>query len=78
MGDLLNQTTRTYNNKHIQQSPIKKNQEQLKTNYLRTHLPQRCGGIYIHNAPKSQQEMDRTQEIPISIIIQQSRLCTEN
>ena len=51
MGDILNQTTRTHNNKHIQQRPIEKNQEQTKTNYLRTHLPQRCGGIHIHNAP---------------------------
>ncbi len=78
MGDILNQTTRTHNNKHIQQKPIEKNQEQTKTNYLRTHLPQRCGGIHIHNAPKFQQEMDGTPEIPISIIIKQSQLCTEN
>ena len=78
MGDILNQTTRTHNNKHIQQRPIEKNQEQTKRNYLRTHLPQRCGGIHFHNAPKSQQEMDGTQEIPISIIIEQSQLCTEN
>jgi hypothetical protein len=43
VGDILNQTTGTHNNKHIQQRPIEKNQEQTKTNYLRTHLPQRCG-----------------------------------
>ncbi len=78
MGDILNQTTRTHNTKHIQQRPIEKNQEQTKNNYLWTHLPQRCGRIHIHNAPKSQQETDGTQEIPISIIIEQSQLCTEN
>ena len=78
MGDILNQTTKTHNNKHIQQRPIEKNQEQTKTNYLRTHLPQRCGRIHINDAPKSKQEMDGTQEIPISIIIEQSQLGTEN
>ena len=78
MGDILNQATITHNNKHIQQRPIENIQEQTKTNYLRTPLPQRCGGIHIHNAPKSQQEMDGTQEIPISVIIEQSQLCMEN
>ncbi len=78
MGDILNQATRTHNNKHIQQRPNEKNQEQTNTNHLRTHLPQRRGGIHIHNAPKSQQEMDGTQKIPISIIIEQLRLCAEN
>ena len=78
MGDILNQATRAHNNRHIQQRPIEKYQEQTRTNHLRTNLPQRCGGIHIHNAPKSQQEMDRTQEIPISVIIEQSQLCTEN
>jgi hypothetical protein len=66
-------TIQTHTTKTIEQ-----NQEQTKRNYLRTHLPHRCGGIHIHNAPKSQQEMDGTQEIPISIIIEQSQLCTEN
>ena len=72
MGDILNQATRAHNNRHIQQRPIEKNQEQTRTDHLRTHLPQRCGGIHIHNAPKSQQEMDGTQDIPLSSLIDQS------
>jgi hypothetical protein len=64
--------------RQIQQRPIEKNQEQTRIEHLRTHLPQRCGGIHIHNAPKSQQEMDGTQDIPLSSLIDQSRLRTEN
>jgi hypothetical protein len=78
MGDILNQATRAHNNRHIQQRPIEKNQEQTRTDHLRTHLPQRCGGIHIHNAPKSQQKMDETQDIPLSSLIDQSRLHTVN
>jgi hypothetical protein len=78
MGDILNQATRAHNNRRIQQRPIEKNQEQTRTNHLRTHLPQRCGGIHIHNAPKSQQKMDVKQDIPLSSLIDQSRLRTEN
>ncbi len=79
MGDiLLNQATRAHNNRHIQQRPIETNQEQTRKDHLRTHLPQRGGGIHIHNAPKSQREMDGTQDIPLSSLIDQSRLCTEN
>ena len=78
MGDILNQATRAHNNRHIQQRLIENNQEQTRTDHLRTHLPQRCGGIHIHNAPKSQQEMDGTQDIPLSSLIDQSQLRTEN
>ncbi len=78
MGVILNQATRAHNNRHIQQRPIEKNQEQTRTDHLRTHLPQRCGGIHIHNAPKSQQKMDETQDIPLSSLIDQSRLHTVN
>jgi hypothetical protein len=66
MGDILNQATKAHNNRYLQQRPIEKNQEQISTHHLRTHLLQRCGGIHIHNAPKSQQEMDGSQEIPLS------------
>ena len=62
----------------IQQRAIEKNQEQTRTNHLRTHLPQRCSGIHIHNAPKSQQKMDEMQDIPLSSLIDQSPLRTEN
>ncbi len=61
MGDIPNQATRAHNNRHIQQRPIEKNQEQTRTDHLQTH---------IHNAPKSQQEMDGTQDIPLSSIIE--------
>jgi len=33
MGDILNQATRAHNNRHIQQRPIEKNQEQTRTNH---------------------------------------------
>jgi hypothetical protein len=39
---------------------------------------ERCGGIHIHNAPKSQQEMDGTYDILLSSLIDRSRLRTEN
>jgi len=78
MGDILNQATRAHDNRHIQQRPIEKNQELTRTNHLRTHLPQRCGGIHIHNAPKSQQEMDGMQDIPLSSLIDQSQWRKEN
>jgi hypothetical protein len=78
MGDILNQATKAHNNRHIQQRPIEKYQEQTRTNHLRIHLQQRCGGIHIHNAPKSQQKMNGTQDIPLSSLIDQSPLRTEN
>jgi len=78
MGDILNQATTAHNKKNIHQKPIETNQDQTRTDHLRPHLPQRCGGIHIHNGPKSQQEMDETQDIPLSSLIDQSRLRTEN
>ena len=78
MGDILNQATTAHNKRHIHQRPIEKNQDQTRTDHLRTHLPQRCGGIHIHNGSKSQQEMDETQDIPLSSLIDQSGLRTEN
>jgi len=33
MGDILNQATRAHNNRHIQQRPIEKNQEQTRTDH---------------------------------------------
>ena len=77
MGDILNQATTAHSKRHIHQRPIEKNQDQTRKDHLRTHLPQRCGRIHIHNDPKSQQEMDGTQDIPLSSLIDQSRLLTE-
>jgi hypothetical protein len=77
MGDILNQAKRAHNDRYIQQRLIEKNQEQTRTNHLRTYLPQRYGRIHIDNAPKSKQEMDGTQEIPLSNIIKQSQFHTE-
>ncbi len=77
MGDILNQAKRAHNTRYIQQRLIEKNQEQTRTDHLRTHLTQRCGGIHINNAPKSKQEMDGMQEIPLSNIIKQSQFRME-
>ncbi len=68
MGDILDQTERAHNKIYIQQRQraIKKNQEEARANHQWTHLPQRCGRIHINNAPKSKQEMDGTQESPLS------------
>ncbi len=66
MGDILDQTERAHNERYIQQRTIKKNQEEASANHQRTHLPQRCGRIHINDATKSKQEMDRTQESPLS------------
>ncbi len=66
MGDILDQTERAHNERYIQQRAIKNNQEKARTNHQWTHLPQRCGRIHINNAPKSKQEMDGTQECPLS------------
>ncbi len=77
MGDILNQATTAHNKRHIHQRPIEKNLDQTRTDHLRTHLPQRCGRIHIHNGPKSQQEMDGMQDITLSSLIDQSRLLAE-
>jgi hypothetical protein len=53
MSNILDQTERAHNERYIQQRAIKKNQEEAKANHQWTHLPQRCGGIHIHNALKS-------------------------
>ncbi len=69
MGDVLDQTERAHNERYIQQRPIEKNQEETRENHWRTHLPQRYGRIHTNDAPKSKQEMDGTQEIPLSDLI---------
>ena len=67
MGDILDQTERAHNERYIQQRAIKKNQGEARANHQRTHLPQRCGSrIHINDAPTSKQEMDGTQESPLS------------
>ncbi len=71
MGDILDQAKRAHNDRYIQQRPIEKNQEETRAIHLRTHLPQRCGRIHINNAPKSKQEMDGMQDIPLSNSIKQ-------
>ena len=60
MGDILDQTERSHNERYIQQRVIKKNQEETRANHQRTHPPQRCGRIHINDATKSKQEMDGT------------------
>ena len=57
--------TDTYNKDRL--SRIKNKQEQII-----------YGHICHNNGPKSQQEMDGTQDIPLSSLIDQSRLRTEN
>jgi hypothetical protein len=66
IGDILDQTERAHNERYIQQRAIKKNQEEARANYQRTHLPQRCASIHINDATKSKQEMDGMQESPLS------------
>ena len=66
MGDILDQTERAHNERYIHQRVSKKNQEKARTNHQWTHLPPRCGRIHIKDAPKSKQEMDGTQESPLS------------
>jgi hypothetical protein len=50
----------TYNKERLRR--IKKNQEQI----IYGHMPQRCGRIHINDAPNSKQEMNGTQESPLS------------
>jgi hypothetical protein len=66
MGDIFDQTERAHNERYIQQRAIQKNQEEARANHQRKHLPQRCGRIHINDATKSKQEMDGTQESPLS------------
>ncbi len=66
MGDIFDQTERANNERYIQQRAIKKNQEEAQANHQLTHLPQRCGRIHINDATKSTQELDGTQESPLS------------
>jgi hypothetical protein len=73
----FNQAKWAHNDRYIQLRPNEKNQEQTRAYHLRAHLAQRSDGIYINDAPKSKQEMDGTQEIPLSNYIKQSQFMTE-
>jgi hypothetical protein len=68
MGDMTKQKELTMKDTY-NKVRLRKKQEETRANHLRTPLPQRCGRIHINDAPKSKQEMDGMQEIPLSDLV---------